>query len=114
MRFLFFTFLISSLGGLSFGFEFPEHISCQSKVALNRVYFVELHRPTKELIVTADSGTKWEGSASKHSSVATGRETYNVSFFNYSNTAPDRMALEVFPDGEHRLCITQTQCFICK
>ena len=104
------TFLVKS----AMASNFPDGINCQARVALNRVYVVELHRPTKELVVTADSGTKWEGTASKYSSASTGRETYNVSFFNYSNTAPDRMALEVFPDGEHRLCITQTQCFICK
>lgn len=92
----------------------PDHITCKARVALNRIYFAELHRSTKEIVVTSDNGAKWEGTASKYTSASTGKEIYNVNFFNYSNIAPERMALELFQDGEHSLCITQTQCFICK
>lgn len=95
-------------------FNFPDTITCKARVALNRIYFAELHRSTKEIVVTSDNGAKWEGTASKYTSASTGREIYNVNFFNYSNIAPERMALELFQDGEHSLCITQTQCFICK
>jgi hypothetical protein len=114
MKTILMLMMVTLLAKSAVAFNFSDTITCHARVALNRVYFVELHRPSKELIVTADSGTKWEGTASKNTSASTGRETYNVNFFNYSNTAPERMALEIFQDGEHRLCITQTQCFICK
>ena len=114
MKTNFIIFCLILLSSLSLASDFPERITCKTRIALNRTLSVELHRPSKELIVTADSGSRWEGIASKYFSVTSKRETYNVSFFNYANSSPDRMALEIDPSGDHRLCITQTECFICR
>ncbi len=92
----------------------PDKITCTARIALNRTLKAELDRTTRELKVMSDNGATWEGIASKYISASTSRESYNVSFLNWPQNQPSNMALNLSPDGDFSLCLTPSECFLCR
>jgi hypothetical protein len=108
--------LISSLlmSNSLYAAELPQQIKCSARIALNRILNVEVDRTSREMSVVADSGSRWEGNASKQVSISSDVETYNLSFLKYPSTQPAQLGLRVGQNGDHTLCFAPTECYICQ
>ena len=92
----------------------PTRVKCTAKIALNRVFTGEVDRVTRELMILSDTGSTWEGNASKYTSKKTGSEFYNLNFLKWPSTQPEQLAVEISLDGEHAICLSPSECYLCK
>ena len=91
------------------GFSIAEKVSCHGKLALlNGAIDVVLDTEARTILAYTSEGDRWEGAANYFLGGNTQRATYFL-----SSGFQNGIQLELYRDGNHRVCISPNRCTIC-
>jgi hypothetical protein len=89
---------------------FANEVHCTAKVT-NRTYKVTLNTESREIEVITDNGHHYNGITSRYYSPRSRSEIYYL-----PATFTHGLEVELEMTGQHRiaLCLTNTECYLCK
>lgn len=103
--------LAACLSTLHASSGFAESITCQARVALNRIYDVTLDTASGDVALRNDAGTSINGRANV---TISGRTGNTILFLATSFSQGVELEIEAGGSGRVAMCLAANECYICR